>query len=183
MSFSAASEAILRWDEIVDLQEEPTTLEEHLASAELAQSLHAQIFSLSKSLSPWVSSKIDTVESLEEAYAAQQDTLEQAYYALSDEYQRVKQNSAEMIAEEKGRVTEAIKDVEVQVAKLEYEINALVSKVQDVEDGVADFEASVVDVETRAEELKSQLETESWVHWAVRTLTGIGTGPNILRQG
>lgn len=183
MSFSAASEAILRWDEIVDLQEEPNTLEEHLASAELAQSLHAQIFNLSQSLSPWVSSKINTVEALEETYATQQDTLQQAYYALSDEYQRVKQNSAEMIAEEKGRVTEAIKDVEVQVAKLEYEINALVSKVQDVEDGVADFEASVVDVETRAEELKSQLETESWVHWAVRTLTGIGTGPNILRQG
>ncbi|KAK7710197.1 hypothetical protein SLS63_013015 [Diaporthe eres] len=183
MSFSAASEAILRWDEIVDLQDEPSTLEEHLASAELAQSLHAQIFNLSQSLSPWVSSKIDTVEALEETYATQQDTLQQAYYALSDEYQRVKQNSAEMIAEEKGRVTEAIKDVEVQVAKLEYEINALVSKVQDVEDGVADFEASVVDVETRAEELKSQLETESWVHWAVRTLTGIGTGPNILRQG
>lgn len=182
LSFSAASEAILRWDEIVDLQEEPITLEEHLASTELAQSLHAQIFNLSQSLSPWVSSKIDTVEALEGTYATQQDTLQQAYYALSDEYQRVKQNSAEMIAEEKGRVTEAIKDVEVQVAKLEYEINALVSKVQDVEDGVADFEASVVDVETRAEELKSQLETESWVHWAVRTLTGIGTGPNILRQ-
>lgn len=183
MSFSAASEAILRWDEIVDLQEENTTLEEHLASAELAQSLHARVSHLSKSLSPWVSSKIDTVEALEETYATQQETLQQAYYALSDEYQRVKQNSAEMIAEEKGRVTEAIKDVEVQVAKLEYEINALVSKVQDVEDGVADFEASVVDVETRAEDLKSQLETESWVHWAVRTLTGIGTGPNILRQG
>jgi hypothetical protein len=182
LSFSAASDAILRWDEIVDLQEEPTTLEEHLASAELAQALHARISNLSKSLSPWVASKIDAVETLEETYAAQQETLEQAYYALSDEYQRVKQNSAEMIAEEKGRVTEAIKDVEVQVAKLEYEINALVSKVQDVEDGVADFEASVIDVETRAEELKSQLETESWVHWAVRTLTGIGTGPNILRQ-
>lgn len=183
LSFSAASEAIQRWDEIVDLQEDPSTIEEHMASAELAQALHARIFKLSRSLSPWVSSKIDTVEALEETYAAQQETLEQAYYALSDEYQRVKQNSAEMIAEEKGRVTEAIKDVEVQVAKLEYEINALVSKVQDVEDGVADFEASVVDVETRAEELKSQLETESWVHWAVRTLTGIGTGPNILRQG
>ncbi|KAJ0122448.1 hypothetical protein J7T55_002961 [Diaporthe amygdali] len=183
MSFSAASEAVLRWDEIVDLQEEPTTLEDHLASTELAQALHAHIFNLSKSLSPWVSSKIETVESLEETYATQQDTLQQAYYALSDEYQRVKQNSAEMIAEEKGRVTEAIKDVEVQVAKLEYEINALVSKVQDVEDGVAGFEASVVDVEIRAEELKSQLETESWLHWAVRTMTGIGTGPNITRQG
>ncbi|ROW07744.1 hypothetical protein VMCG_03638 [Cytospora schulzeri] len=182
MSFSAASDAILRWDEIVDLHDEPTTLEEQVASAELAQYLHAHVLTLSKSLSPWVSSKVDTVESLEETYATQQETLQQAFYVLSDEYQRVKQNSAEMIAEEKGRVTEAIKDVEVQVAKLEYEISALVSKVEDVEDGVAGFEASVEEVEKRAEELKTQLETESWLHWAVRTLTGIGTGPNITRE-
>ncbi|KUI70139.1 Protein STB6 [Cytospora mali] len=182
MSFSAASEAILRWDEIVDLYDEPTTLEEQIASAELMQYLHTHVFTLTKSLSPWVSSKVHTVESLEKTYTEQQDMLQQAYYALSDEYQQVKQNSAEMVAEERGRITEAIKDVEVQVAKLEYEISALLSKVQDVEDGVAGFEASVEEVEKRAEELKTQLETESWLHWAVRTLTGIGTGPNITRE-
>lgn len=182
MSFSAASEAILRWDEIVNLHDEPTTLEEQVAAAELAQYLHAHVLALSKTLSPWVSSKVDAVEALEQTYTTQQDTLKDAYYVLSDEYERVKQNSAEMIAEEKGRVTEAIKDVEVQVAKLEYEISALVSKVEDVEDGVAGFEASVEEVEKRAEELKTQLETESWLHWAVRTLTGIGTGPNITRE-
>ncbi|KAK7743500.1 hypothetical protein SLS53_004034 [Cytospora paraplurivora] len=182
MSFSVASDAILRWDDIVDLQDDPTTLEEQIASAELTQYLHARIFTLSNSLSPWVSCKVDNVESLERTYASQQETLQQAYYALSDEYQQVKQNSAEMVAEEKGKVTEAIKDVEVQVAKLDYEISALVSKVEDAEDGVAGFEASVEEVEKRAEELKKQLETESWLHWAVRTLTGIGTGPNITRE-
>jgi len=53
--------------------------------------------------------------------------------------------------------------------------------VQDVEDGVAQFEGQVEDVERRADELKNQLEMESWLHWAVRTLTGIGTGPNITQ--
>lgn len=182
MSFSAASEAVLHWDELVSLDDPPSRLEEQLAAAELAQSLHAQILALQKGLTPWVSSQVDAIESLEETYTSHHETLQQAYYSFSDEYQRLKQNSAEMIAEERGRVTEAIKDVEVQVAKLEYEISALVSKVQDVEDGVAGFEASVVNVEKRAEELKKYLETESWVHWFVRTLTGIGTGPNITRE-
>lgn len=183
MSFSVASEAILRWDEIIDLEAPASSLEEQLSAAEIAQSLHRRLLILQNGLCPWFSSKVDTIESLEKTYTSQQEMLQQAYYNFSDEHQRLKQNSAEMIAEERGRVTEAIKDVEVQMAKLEYEISALVSKVQDVEDGVAGFEASVINVEKRAEELKAQLETESWVHWMVRTLTGIGTGPNITRQG
>lgn len=182
LSFSAASEAVLRWDELVDISSQPTSLEDHLANTALAQELYSDILTLQSRLNPWVTSKVDAVDSLEEALAQQQHELEQLYYALSDEYQRVKQNSAEMIAEEKGRVAEAVKDVEVQVAKLEYEIGALLSRVQDVEDGVDVFEASVVEIENRAEELKKQLETESWLHWLVRTITGIGTGPNITKE-
>lgn len=182
LSFSAASEAVLRWDELIDLSFAPDSLEEQLANAALAQSLQSEILTLQSQLMPWVTSKVHAVDALEEGLAQQQHDLQQLYYASSDEYQRVKQNSAEMIAEEKGRVTEAVKDVEVQVAKLEYEIGALLSRVQDVEDGVDGFEASVVDLEARAEELKKQLETESWVHWLVRTMTGIGTGPNITRE-
>ena len=56
------------------------------------------------------------------------------------------------------------------------------SKVGDVEDGVLNFELQVQEVEKRADELRSQLETESWLHWFVRTLTGVGTGPQILRE-
>lgn len=182
LSFSAASEAVLHWDELVDLADPPASLPEHLATANLAQSLNDSILTLQTRLAPWVTAKTDVVESLEEALTRQQHELQQLYYASSDEYQRVKQNSAEMIAEERGRVTEAVKDVETQVAKLEYEIGALESKVRDVEDGVDGFEKSVLDVEKRAEELKKQLETESWVHWFFRSLTGIGTGPNITRE-
>lgn len=182
LSFSAASDAVLRWDDIVDLNTTPGTLEEQLATGELTQALYTHILTLQRTVTPWVSTKLSNVEALEEAFAQQQETLQQAYYAFSDEHQRMQQNSTEMIAEERGRVTEAVKDVEMQVAKLEYEIAALLGKVEDVEDGVAGFEKSVVEVEKRAEELKAQLEEESWVHWFVRRLTGIGTGPNITRE-
>ncbi|PSR94523.1 hypothetical protein BD289DRAFT_136161 [Coniella lustricola] len=182
LSFSAAAEAVLYWDELVDLDEAAGTLESQGASAEFTQALYGHILNIQNSISPWVTAKVKDVEALEEAYKNQDESLQEAYYSFSDEHQRMKQNSTEMIAEEKGRVTMAIKDVEVQAAKLEYEINALLSKVQDVEDGIAGFEANVVEVEKQAEELKKQLETESLVHWLVRTLTGIGTGPNITRE-
>jgi len=46
---------------------------------------------------------------------------------------------------------------------------------------VVNFETQVEDMERRADELKAELETETWLHWAVRTLTGIGTGPQITQ--
>lgn len=182
LSFSVASDAVLRWDDIVDLNAPPSSLKEQLATGELTQALYTHILTLQRTVTPWVSTQLSSVEALEDAFAQQQETLQQAYYTFSDEHQRIQQNSAEMVAEERGRVTEAVKDVEMQVAKLEYEIAALQGKVEDVEDGVAGFEKSVVEVEKRAEELKAQLEEESWVHWFVRRLTGIGTGPNITRE-
>lgn len=188
LSFSDAEEALLRWDSIADVDSDADTpdtfsaLQQQQAAAELARSLYDRIATLQLDISPWVSSKLSAVETLDDTYARQQESLQNVYYQLSDAYQRLKQSSSEMLTEQRAHLAEAVKDVEVLVAKLEYEINALVSKVKDVEDGVAQFEKQVEDVEARAAELKTVLETETWLHWAVRTLTGVGTGPNITRE-
>jgi len=187
LSFSAAEDAILTWDDIIDLGEEPgdvepeRAVEQQLSKAEVARQLYLYILALQQDIGPWVAEKLEALESLSDAYGHQQEDIQNLYYQLSDAYQRVKQSSQELVAEERAHATEAVRDIEVLAAKLEYEINALVSKVQDVEEGVQQFELQVVDVEKRAEELKVQLETESWLHWFVRTTTGIGTGPNITR--
>lgn len=188
LSFSEAEEALLRWEPVIDMDEEINTfdtfsaLQQYHSTAEIARSLYGTIASLQLEIFPWVASKVSAVESLDETYTRQHESLQNVYYQLSDAYQRLKHSSSELLAEERAHLAEAVKDVEVLVAKLEYEINALVSKVQDVEDGVAQFEKQVEAVEARAAELKTVLETESWLHWAVRTLTGIGTGPNITRE-
>lgn len=186
LSFGDAEEAVLGWTELTvldDGQDTSTaaTLDKQTELAEVARSLYTKILNVKQDIEPWVDARIKSVEDLDDHYMQQQDKLQHLYYQLAEAYQHTKQNSQEIIAGERAHVTEAIKDVEVLVAKLEYEINALVSRVQDVEDGVAQFEVQVGAVEKRAEELKSQLETESWPHWAVRTLTGIGTGPNITQ--
>jgi chromosome segregation ATPase len=155
---------------------------QQIGTAEVARNLYASIAELQLDLSPWVSSKIAAVDMLNETYAKQLENLERVYYPLSESYQRLNQGSSEMLSEERAHLTEAVKDVEVLIARLEYEINALVSKVDDVEDGISRFGTQVEDLEKRADELKITLETESWLHWFVRTLTGIGTGPNITRE-
>ena len=73
---------------------------------------------------------------------------------------------------------DSIQHIEGLGARLEYQINALESKVADVEDGVIQFQAQVDHLELHAAELENLLQKESWMHWAVRTLTGIGSGPH-----
>ncbi|KAK1835519.1 hypothetical protein QBC39DRAFT_416054 [Podospora conica] len=182
LSFSHAEPALSHHPPLLDLTPTPpSNLPSLLAQAELARTLYTHLLTLHHSLAPWASSKLAAVESLDATYSAQQADLHNLYLAVSEAYARAHHDGSELVAEERARLTEAVKDVEVLVAKLEYEINALVGRVLDVEDGVAHFEAQVEDVERRAEELKAVLETESWPHWFVRTLTGIGTGPNITR--
>ncbi|CCC08020.1 unnamed protein product [Sordaria macrospora k-hell] len=191
LSFSAAEDAVLGWDEVYDISSLLPSDAAHQqlsdgalfeTQAELARSLYAHLAVLQSDLSPWVSSKLSSVESLDETFTRQQHELQSLYLHVSDAYQRNRHSGEEIVGEERHRLNEAVKDVEVLVAKLEYEIGALVDKVQDVEDGVGRFEMQVADVERRAEELKTVLETETWFHWFVRTLTGIGTGPNITQS-
>lgn len=188
LSFSEAEEALLRWEEITDITDPSeaidtiTALQQLGSTTEIARSLYDRITELQVVVTPWVSAKLAAVEKLDDTYASQRDSVQNIYYQLSDAYHDLKQRSDDIVASERAHLTEGVKDVEVLVAKLEYEINALVSKVQDVELGVAQFEAQVEDVERRAEQLKATLETESWPHWFVRTVTGIGTGPNITRE-
>ncbi|KAH9883672.1 hypothetical protein F4778DRAFT_621135 [Xylariomycetidae sp. FL2044] len=182
LSFGDAEEAVLRWEEITDYQEGgELELEEQRKLADLARSLYLNMADIKQELEPWVEAKIKSIEMINSHYARQYDKLQAVYYERTEDYQRAKHSSEEIVGEQRAHMTEAVKDVEMQAAKLEYEINALVSRVQDVEDGVVQFEAQVDAVERRAEEVKRQLEAESWLHWAVRTITGIGTGPNITR--
>jgi len=186
LSFSVAEDAVLGWEDIAAIEEPNQSdvadaLMQHVGSAEVARNFYTQLADLKQSLEPWVSSNVRHLESLDDLYEKQAEDLQNLYYQLTEAYQHVKHNSSELVGSERARITEALREVEVLAQRLEYEIGALASKVQDVEDGVAQFEAQVEYVEQRAEELKAQLETESWLHWAVRTLTGIGTGPNITR--
>lgn len=186
LSFSEAEEAILRWEELVNLDEDSyfdpdADVGQPASLVEIASSLYCSIFSMEQGLEPWVDQKVGAIEQLSQIYSGQQDELQAIYCQRNDAYQRAKQESQEVVAEERGHLTEALKEIETWVQKLEYEMNGLESRVQDFEGGIDEFAVRVGEVENQAGELKRQLETESWLHWAVRNITGIGTGPNITR--
>jgi hypothetical protein len=181
MSFGDAEEAVLSWDELIDIMDE-TDDEATEARAVSARHLAQYIDSIIYGIEPWVKDKIRLVHLLDEKYGKDKTEIQNLHHHLSEIYNRVQYSSEEMLAEERASLTESVKEIEILVARLDYEINALVQKINDVEDGIKNFERQVEDVERRADELRTQLETESWLHWFVRTLTGVGTGPHITRS-
>lgn len=182
LSFADAEEAILDWEEINPItdstDDDGTAAAQTAVLAQLAQKVDV----MANGVGPWVSDKIKLVEALDERYGKDVTELQALYHKLNEACQRVRIDSEGIVADEQQSLNHSIREVETLVARVEYEINTLVLKVQEVEEGVENFERQVADVESRAEELKRQLETESWLHWFVRTLTGVGTGPNITRS-
>ncbi|KAF7549802.1 hypothetical protein G7Z17_g6145 [Cylindrodendrum hubeiense] len=182
MSFGDAEEAVLTWKEIIDITKPTSDLASLQAYAEIAQYFNEHINGIKTDIEPWVSEKLKVVELLDERYDRDKDELQALYEQLNEACQRLRVSADEVLAEERAHLTEGLKEVEVLIAKLDYEINALLQKVIDVEDGIITFERQVEDMEQRADALKIQLETEGWLHWAFRSMTGIGTGPDITRS-
>lgn len=186
VSFSDAEEAVLSWQDVVQVADDIedsddwTALQKQRYLTEDFRRLYGHISCLQKQVGTWVEKKVDSVEDLDNQATRDQDEIQRIYYQFSEAYQTVKQSSQDLLSEERSHVMEAVKEIEVLGAKLEYEINALVSKVEDVEYGVAQFEGQVDEVENRAAELEKQLKNESWTHWVIRKVTGLGTGPHLL---
>jgi len=182
MSFSDAEEAVLGWEPIgavgdgVDDSDDWITLQKQKYISADFKHLYESVLDLQESIVPWVGHQVDDVVALDDQALRDQEDFRTLYYQLGESYQAVKQNSQDILADERSHATEAIKDIEVLGAKLEYEINALLSKVQDVEDGVSQFERQVDDLEGRANELENYLNAETWAHWLVRSITGLGRG-------
>jgi hypothetical protein len=182
MSFSDAEDAVLRWepvgvaDDDADENDLWITLQKHKYLSRDFQHLFEKVAELQEHFGPWVERKVDSIDALDDQAARDQDGFHTLSYQLSESYQAVKQNSQGILSDERGHVTELIKDLEVLGSKLEYEINNLLSKVQDVEDGVSQFERQVDDLEGRAAELNVHLNAESWAHWLLRRIA-----PNFTR--
>ncbi|KAI0400169.1 hypothetical protein F4802DRAFT_586126 [Xylaria palmicola] len=186
LSFGDAEEAILKWEEVADFSDveavsDNTGADRPIRLLEVAQAMYLSITNIARHIEPWVKCRVQDIETTSERYSRQADQLQTMYGESSALYQRAHHDYRGVVADHREHLTDALNRIEGEAAKLEYEITALVSRVQEVEESAAQFELQVQEVELRADELKSQLEQESWVHWAVRTLTGIGTGPNITR--
>lgn len=121
----------------------------------------------------WVQNKVRDIEELDLRASGDHRDLRTIHYQKSEEYSSLHEATTDLIVEETKSLTEALKEIESLGAKLEYELGALRSKVEDVEDGVTDLERQVVEIETRAEELEvPQATHDSWYGWVFGGFAG-----------
>ena len=114
----------------------------------------------------WVKQKVDHIQAYEQQADSDQARLDLIYHQNFDEYNVLHDASDHLLSEERSKLIDAVKDLEILGAKLEYELSALESKVEDVENGVEDFERQVLQIEARAEDLDEPGEAKvSWVGW------------------
>ena len=118
---------------------------------------------------PWVQQRVSEVEDLDAQAASDQEYLNAKYHQKLEDYNALREDTANLLAEERMSLTEALKDVDVLGAKLEYEMSALQSKVDDVEDGIAEFERQVLEIEVRAQELEDEESNgDPWFWWFIK---------------
>lgn len=182
LSFSDASDAVLPWQDINASEGSHVAAPMAEADQQYLEEEESRVFNridqLQMYMTEWVERKINKVEEVEGRAVADQDALQGIINQLTNDCKDIQTTSHDIIADQRAHLFESIQHIESLGAKLEYQINALASRVADVEDGVVQFEGQVEKLETLAVELESLLQTESWMHWAVRTLTGIGSGPH-----
>lgn len=187
LSFSLSEERVLRWESINDptlshLEDDVRKqFQREILLAADDRRTRAQLTSLANSVGAWLELQLDLVQGLDEqAYRDEVELDDTTYYPRLDEYHTLRQDVQDAISQERTRMQDALKDVEVLGAKLEYEINALRSKVEDVEDGVAEYERQVLGVEDRVRALEQEARSrEGWIHWVVRMVSGFGEAPGL----
>jgi hypothetical protein len=185
LSFSIAEESVLNWPPLTAVTPEDEQIEDlrtKLAAqkllAEDAKRLQQKLAWLTNVDAQWTSTSLEDITNLDAQADADIQELESLYYPRLDTYQSLREDAHEIISRERLQLQESIRDLETLGAKLEYELNSLRGKVDDVDDGIHELERQVEFVEDRFRELENVVgEKESWIHWSFRILTGIGSPP------
>jgi hypothetical protein len=193
MTFSIAEDSVLRWESInksprsEEIMRLPTPAARLIASkvtAQKAQVTRERLLGMETTLHDWVDSSVTNVNRIINLVRRDQDTLDGLYYPRLEEYHALEQHSRSVRDEQKTVLAETIREVEVMGARLEYEINALRSKVEEVEDGVGEFELQVNALEDRVREMEEELRPrERWMQWLLRLTLGVGEKPEKVVQG
>ncbi|RMZ84315.1 hypothetical protein DV738_g770, partial [Chaetothyriales sp. CBS 135597] len=134
------------------------------------QQKSGHIVRLQEGLIPFAESKLAYVKSLDHNARQHLDELNSLYSERLEEYQTLRATSSDLVDQEKAVLTEALRRGEVLVSKLDYELNALQSRLQEVEDGIGEFEQNVEAVEARVRELTGTRQANRSETWWKRLL-------------
>lgn len=180
LSFSAIEESVLGFEDITATEEDPSARSSKPLAASIQQEAikavayrkARRILFLEQASVPFVENAVNTVEGLDQMAQQHIEQLNELYYQRLDEYQTLRATSTGVISEEKSALTEGLRKVEVLGQKLDYEVNALQSRIQEVEDGLNEFDRNVMAIENRVRELVD--EDTGGTSWLYRLFTFFG---------
>ncbi|KAL2840238.1 hypothetical protein BJX68DRAFT_188656 [Aspergillus pseudodeflectus] len=178
LSFSTVEEVVLDIQRLGDdaiLEKPDATLEEAIVHEDVlasdARISGARIRDLEMHTVPWVEDQVSSVDRLNRTLYETHEKLNSSYLERFEMYQRSREQSSDVLAGEHSGLTEQMKRVEMLGAKLDYELHALESKVEDVEAGLGEFERHVDDIELRIKALvrgEEERSNCSWWSWLSR---------------
>ncbi|KAL9116100.1 MAG: hypothetical protein Q9227_000469 [Pyrenula ochraceoflavens] len=172
LSFSFVEDAVFK---SMDLEKSGDTARDFEVPAEMraqeavstkAQNKASRVMYLEQATVQFVQSQVSRVEEMDVAAQDHQEELNALYYQRLDDLQGLRAMSTDLLNDERLSLTDGLRQVEVLGQKLDYELNALQSRVTDVEEGVAEFERGVFDIESRVENLfHERPKRQSWIDW------------------
>lgn len=163
LSFSLAEDSVLIWPDVVEKGSPESDMwegaERQIADesffAKEASKLQRMIQLLASSTATFTQDELRNLQSLLSKLADDEHNLTTSLYQPTVERENgLHTHSETVLRGEKERLEEAGKELETLAAKLEYEINGLKGRVDEVAAGVGDFEKSVGRVEERVNELE-----------------------------
>lgn len=177
LSFSNVEEVVFNWEPLggKPMVKDPNNLEQSIAQEDLlasdARIFSSRIMGLSQQTVPWVERQVESVDQLNHVLYDRHEELNSVYLERFGEYQRLRERSSDLLTDEHSHLNDSVKRVELLGAKLDYELHVLESKVEDMEEGVTDFERHIVNVESRIKGLVQGEEEHSipWMAWIRRS--------------
>ncbi|KAE8351167.1 hypothetical protein BDV28DRAFT_137707 [Aspergillus coremiiformis] len=176
LSFSTVEEVVLGWEDLrgkaEDSDNPDASLEEAIAEEDILVS-DARIFSsrvqgLREGTVPWVEKQVDSVDDINRILYETHERINTSYMERLNQYQEIREISSDLLSEEHSSLTDYMRRVEMMSAKLDYELNVLGSKVEDVETGLGEFERHVDEIETRVKTLIRGEEEKQNCSWLSR---------------
>ncbi|RHZ51091.1 putative Sin3 complex subunit (Stb2) [Aspergillus thermomutatus] len=179
LSFSIVEDVVLGWESLGGreaLQPKPDATLEQAVALENTLASDARIFSsrieeLTQRTVPWVEGQVNSVDELNRKLYESHEKINSIYLDQAEKYQQMRERSSDLLTEEHAYLVDTMKRVELMGAKLDYELNVLESKVEDVESGLGEFERHVLELETRMKGLiksEEEKQSNSWLSWLGR---------------
>jgi len=127
----------------------------------------SKILDLSETTAPWVERQVEAVECLDRRAQSRLEELDSVYQEKLEDYHSLRERSRDMISREGSSLMDQARKVELLGAKLDYELNVLQSRIEDVEDGLNEYERHIIEIEGRVRDLDKEdtRTSRSWLSW------------------